>query len=144
MESRRYDASKPQLTWNQLSRGVCAVLGVVHVSLGLSVLLGGVPRFPPPSYSPLLELFNGSIWPYGTWWLVGGLLMFFPRRVIRMLGTVMSTLVSCVWMGLFFVAAITYDNAAFTPVAAYGGYALFNAILSALMWSHREYLDEGS
>lgn len=145
MELRRSGSNaRPQLTWDQLGRGACAVLGVIHVCLGLSVLMGGVERFPPPSYIPLINFSDGITWPYGAWWLIGGLLMFVPRRSIRMLGTVMSTLVSCLWMGLFLTAAIVYDSAALTPVAAYGGYALLNAILSALMWTHREYIDEGA
>jgi hypothetical protein len=33
------------------------------------------------------------------------------------------------WAGLFAVSAVTYENAAATPMVAYGGFALINAAL---------------
>lgn len=132
------------LTWGQLERGMCGLLGTVHTSLGMAILIGGVERFPPPSYEPLLLFSNERSWPYGVFWLAGGLLMFLPPLNLRLLGTALSFLVSCLWMGLFLTATIWYTTAALTPVAAYGGFALFNAVLFALMWIHRGRENEGT
>ena len=114
------------------------------MALGLAILIGGVDRFPHPSYEPLLMLTNERSWPYGITWLLGGTLMFVRSKRVRLLGTVLSFLVACLWMGLFMAATILYTTAALTPVAAYGGFALFNAVLFAMMWMHRGRENEGT
>lgn len=132
------------LTWRQLERGACTLLGFIHCTLGLAVLSGGGQRFPPPNYTPLVEAANGSIWVYGLVWLVGGALMLTPSIPARLIGVGINTLLSNVWAALFAVAAFRDLTASYTPTAAYGGYGLLNAVLFALMIMHLRRKNEGA
>lgn len=125
------------ITWGQLESGCCILLGIVHTMLGVAVLVGGETRFPPPNYTPLLEVANGKVWPYGAVWVAGGLAMIFARGGWRLLGIVIVVVISNLWAGLFFYATLKSPFASYTPTAAYGGYGLLNAALFAVMWTHR-------
>lgn len=125
------------LTWSQLERGCCTLLGIIHCVLGLAVLIGGDDRFPPPNYTPLLNLTNGAVWPYGALWLAGGLTMIVVPGGWRLIGIAVVVFISNLWAGLFFYATLQNPTASYTPTAAYGGYGLLNAALFAVMWTHR-------
>lgn len=69
--------------------------------------------------------------------------MFTSRTKARILGTGVVVIVSSLWAGLFAVAAYNSPEAAYTPIAAYGGYALLNATMFWTMmmrtWNSRNH-----
>lgn len=134
--------SRNHLTWDELGRGVCLLLGFIHVMLGVATIAGGPERFPAPSYTAMLDFAGARVWPYGILWIVGGILMFLRTRPVRMIGVGIVVIISNLWASLFAVAAFQDPDAAYTPVAAYGGYGLINAVLFALMWTHLGLHDE--
>lgn len=132
------------LTWSSIERGACMLLGTIHIALGTAVLVGGPPRFPPPNYTPLVEATNGEVWPYGSAWILGGLIMLIAPGRWRLIGIGIIILISNVWAALFAVGAYVNPTASFTPTVAYGGYGIINACVGALMWMHsrRKHGDE--
>lgn len=124
------------LTWKQLESGACWVLGFIHVMLGMAVWIGGIDRFPPPNYTPLLDFTDGRIWPYAFLWASGGIVMALFQGWWRLLGIGLVLIVTNLWAALFLVAALHNPSASFTPTAAYGGYGLLNGILLWLVWLH--------
>jgi len=125
------------VSWVLMERVFCKALGVIHALLGVAVILGGLARFPPPSYTPLIDVSGGNIWIYGTVWLGGGLVMMFgPSTRIRLVGVGLSVVLSNIWAALFAWAAWSYPNATFTATVAYGGYGLLNTMLFVFMVSH--------
>ncbi|MEO1960874.1 MAG: hypothetical protein ABGW82_07870, partial [Paracoccus sp. (in: a-proteobacteria)] len=72
-----------------MERIVTMYLGVIHLGFGLSVLVGGAIRFPPPTYAPLLDLTGGYVWPYGVLYLSSGILLTQPGGYwVRMSGAI--------------------------------------------------------
>lgn len=131
------DLLHERITWYRAEDLVCRVLGVVHVGLGLAVFSGGAIRFPPPTYTPLLELTNGVVWPYGIFWISAGLIMLSARkRWEQVLGLVCSIFITNLWSVLFAWAAIKYDTAGLTASVAYGGYGLLSGLLLGFMVVH--------
>lgn len=130
------------ITWPQLERWFCYLLGFIHMTLGVAVLVGGTHRFPPPNYSPLLEFTNGRVWPYGVLWISGGAIMILARGGWRLIGIGLVVLISNLWAALFFVATQESALASYTPVAAYGGYGLINAVLFWLTYMHLRWKNE--
>lgn len=118
-------------------RLMARLLGFVHVMIGGAVLHGGTARFPPPSYEALLAFTGGDVRPYGLGWILGGILMIVGKSfAVRVTGMAIIIILSNVWAVLFAVSAYHHPTAAFTPTAAYGGYALLNATLLFLTIIH--------
>lgn len=96
----------------------------VDVSLGVAILVGGVPRFPAPTYTPHLELTDGEVWPWGVSILLAGLLMAVNGWWFNMTGLGVSLL----WMNIFafmFFAALENPQAGSTAPIPYMGFGLF-------------------
>ena len=104
------------------------LMGLVHVCLGVAIVAGGDDRFPPPTYEPLLQWFDGQVWPWGVWTLLAGLMMLLGNQRWLLIG---ATWIAMAWMlcaaALFGVAVVKFDNAGSTAMVAYGGYALIDA-----------------
>lgn len=116
--------------WERVERLLARLLGTIHVTLGIAVLVGGSERFPPPNYEVLLRMTDGVVWPHGSMWILGGSLMVGCKSSWgRATGTLIVIFLSNVWAVLFGVAAYESPNASFTPTVAYGGYALLNSVL---------------
>lgn len=129
--------------YEEVDRILARILGAIHIALGLAVQIGGPERFPHPNYDPLLEVSNGYVWPYGLGWILGGILMVMPCRIqLRYLGMSIIIILSNVWAALFAVAAYEDVEAALTPTAAYGGYALLNGTLLWLTYIHTRKTNE--
>lgn len=125
------------ITWRELERGICLMLGTIHFLLGFVTWVGGEERFPAPGYTPLLNLSSGVVWPYGIAWMTGGLLMILCKTSnLRLVGISIVVMVSNLWAALFCLAAFHDPHAPLTPIAAYGGYGLMNAVLAAIILMH--------
>jgi len=59
----------------------------------------------------------------------------------RLVGIALVVFISNLWAALFLVAAYDDSAAPLTPVAAYGGYGLLNAVLAALIVMHARWED---
>lgn len=132
------------ITWKELERGICLLLGTVHFFLGFVTWVGGEQRFPAPGYTPLLDLSNGITWPYGIAWMLGGAIMLLCKSPFRLVGISIVVLVSNLWAALFAIAAYRDDHAPLTPIIAYGGYGLINAVLAAIIVVMGRYYREGA
>lgn len=124
------------IEWRQFERGICLMLGSVHFLLGFVTLVGGRERFPSPGYTPLLDLSNGVVWPYGLMWMLGGFVMVVAKNNWRLAGVSIVVIIANLWAAMFAIAAFKDPHAPLTPVAAYGGYGLMNAVLAALIVIH--------
>lgn len=120
------------INWYRMERSVCRILGMIHLGLAAAVIVGGNDRFPAPNYNAMLAITNGRAWPYGVVWMIGGLLMLVNSTIWRIVGCGFIVFISCLWAGLFAIAAHQNPHAAYTPIAAYGGYGLLNAVM---MWT---------
>lgn len=126
-----------RITWYKAEDVVCRALGAIHTGLGLAVFIGGAVRFPAPTYTPLLELTSGNVWPYGFFWILAGLVMLAARRRWeQMVGLVCSIFITNLWCVLFAWAAFRYDTAGLTASVAYGGYGMLSSILLGFMVVH--------
>lgn len=129
------------VAWFSVERSVCRLLGVIHLLLAAAVIVGGSKRFPAPNYDAMLRLTDGQAWPYGIFWAAGGLIMMAQSTIWRIVGCALIVFISSLWAGLFAIAAYQTPTAAYTPIAAYGGYALINATMAWLMamrwWERR-------
>lgn len=119
-----------------VERVVCILLGIVHLLLGIATFAGGKQRFPEPGYTALLSLTDGQVWPYGFMWALGGIIMLVAHRGFRLVGIGIIIGISNLWAALFAVSAFQSPSAPFTPIAAYGGYGLLNAVLFSLIVLH--------
>jgi hypothetical protein len=129
------------IAWKSAEQAICRLLGMIHIFLAAAVIIGGNQRFPAPNYDAMLHLTHGHAWPYGIIWLIGGLTMLLNTTMWRIIGCTFIVFVSSLWAGLFAIAAYQTPTAAFTPIAAYSGYALLNATMAWLMgirvWGRR-------
>lgn len=116
-------------------------MGTIHFLLGFVTWVGGEARFPAPAYTPLLDL-AGVAWPYGLLWMIGGTIMIVFKSDYRLVGIAIAVAVSNLWAALFALAAYNVSTAPLTPIVAYGGYGLLNALLFALIVTHRGRADE--
>lgn len=112
-----------------LSQWVTTILIVVNVGLGSVILAGGVDRFAPPSYNPLVDFTHGNTWVWGVWILFSGMLMTTPFRWPNIIGLWLSLFWHVTWMACFVVAVINFPGAASTPIPMYAGTALLSAAL---------------
>lgn len=100
-----------------------------HVGLGIAILVGGISRFPAPTYTPHLELTNGEVWPWGVAILLSSLAMTAHGWWINMIGLGAALL----WMNLFsamFFAAYSDPTSSSTAPIPYMTIAM---IIVALM-----------
>lgn len=102
---------------------VYQALVATNVGLGIAILVGGPERFPFPTYRPLLELSNGSVWPWGLSILLAAVLMCLQGFWVNMAGLGLSLL----WMNMFsvmFFAAYKYETSGSTAPIPYLGLAM--------------------
>ena len=112
-----------------LSQWVTTIVIVVNVGLGSVILAGGVDRFAPPSYNPLVDFTNGRTWIWGVWILFSGMLMTTPFRWPNIVGLWLSVFWHTIWMSCFIVAVVNFPGAASTPIPMYAGLALLSTAL---------------
>lgn len=112
-----------------LSQWITSIMMVVHVCLGLAIILGGPQRFVKPTYQPLIDMVHGNTWIWGAAIITSACLMTVPFRWPIIIGLWLGMSWMAMWMGLFAVSAVSYEEAAATPMVAYGGFALINASL---------------
>lgn len=108
---------------------VTTIIILVNVGLGSMILAGGVDRFAPPSYNPLVDLSGGRTWVWGVWILLSGMLITTPFRWPNIVGLWLSLFWHTIWMACFVVAIINFDNAVSTPIPMYAGMALISTAL---------------
>jgi len=102
---------------------------MVNIGLGTSVLVGGQDRFTFPTYQPLITYSFGHIWLWGVAILIAAFLMATPFRWFNIVGLWISMCWHIVWMAAFTSALLRYEDAAATPIPAYGGLAMISAAL---------------
>lgn len=112
-----------------LSQWVTTIMMMVHTGLGLAIILGGPHRFVKPTYEPLIVFVGGETWVWGAVIIASAVLMGVPFRWPIITGLWLGMCWMSLWMALFAVSAVNYENAAATPMVAYGGFALINAAL---------------
>jgi hypothetical protein len=112
-----------------LSAWITSIMGMVHLGLGLAIIIGGKQRFIRPSYQPLIDMVNGETWLWGVAIIVSAMLMVTPFRWPIIAGLWLGMFWMIMWMSLFAYSTVMYENAASTPMVAYGGFALINAAL---------------
>lgn len=128
MEALKYFA-KGFWVEKHLAQWFTTILIMVNIGLGTAVLAGGVDRFTPPSYSPLIDYTKGNVWIWGLWIGLAALLMSVPFRWPNIIGLWLSAFWHIIWMACFTIAAVNYAGAAATPIPVYGGLAMFSAAL---------------
>jgi hypothetical protein len=112
-----------------LSQWITSIMIVVHACLGAVVIIGGEQRFVKPTYQPLIDMVHGETWIWGATIILSAIFMGVPFRWPIIFGLWLGMSWMAFWAGLFAVSAVTYENAAATPMVAYGGFALINAAL---------------
>lgn len=114
-----------------LAQWVTTIVIMVHISLGIAVIAGGLARFTLPSYEPLIFYSGGHVWIWGVWIMVSAILISTPFRWPNILGLWIGLVWHIIWMTCFTIAAVRYETAAATPVPMYGGMAMISAALLA-------------
>lgn len=112
-------------------------LGIIHLTIGVSILAASIDRFVSASFRPLLDFTDGVMWPYGLAYVLCGGVMTLGDGLLQRLGLMIGVLVNNVFAALFLVATIQYHDAAPTGIAAYGGYAALDAAVLALLINQR-------
>ena len=112
-----------------LAQWITSIMMAINLGLGTAIIVGGVDRFPPPSYEPLITYSNGNTWIWGVWIAFAALLMTFPFRWPSIAGLWLSMVWHIIWMACFTISAVNYENSAATPIPVYGGLAMFSAAL---------------
>jgi len=127
----KYDKffSSDRWTREHIAGWITVSLALVNIGLGNTIIVGGVPRFPLPSYSTLLDYSGGRPWMWGLIIIFAGILMSLPFRWLNIVGLWISMTWHMTWMAAFMIAVIHYPDAAATPIEAYGGFALISAAL---------------
>lgn len=133
------DATRCPVGWSTVERLMCAAMSVVNMGFAVSILVGGVIRFPPPTYEPLLQATGGHVWPYGLLYLVSGLLLapVVSSFWFRLLGAALGVVANSAFTALFLVAVLKFPDAGATAWWAYLVFSTANASLGAIMWTHR-------
>jgi hypothetical protein len=112
-----------------LSQWVTTIMIMINAGLGFVILSGGVERFAPPSYNPLVDFTHGRTWIWGLWILISGMLIATPFRWPSIAGLWLGLVWHVIWMSCFIVAVINFPGAASTPIPVYGGLALLSTAL---------------
>ncbi len=111
-------------------------MAVCHGGLAVAVLVGGVPRFPPPTYQSLLDMTNGVIWPWGVALMASSVMMCSRFVIVDMLGILIGMFCMASW-SIAFAVALQYPQAGATAFVAYA--ALFGINFSLLAQRCIEY-----
>jgi len=112
-----------------LGQWVTIIMIMAQVGLAMAVFGGGIARFSIPSYEPLIDFTNVQVWIWGVWIMFSALLMSAPFRRANILGLFLGMCWFWVWMAAFAVATFNYEEAAATPVPAYGALAMISVAL---------------
>lgn len=112
-----------------LAQWITLIMVLVNLGLSVSIIYGGVSRFPPPSYLPLIEYTGSNVWIWGVFIGIAAIFMLCYNRIVSIIGLWMSMFWHILWMAAFIIAAINYENSALTPIPAYCGFALISATL---------------
>lgn len=112
-----------------LSQWITSIMMLVHGFLGAAVIIGGQQRFVKPTYQPLIDMVHGETWIWGVVIIISSVFMGVPFRWPIIFGLWLGMSWMIMWMTLFAVSTVSYENAAATPMVAYGGFALINAAL---------------
>jgi len=110
-----------------LVQWVTTVLIMVNLGLGTAIIVGGVERFSPPSYNPLIAYSHGHTWIWGVWIALAGILMAAPFKWVNIIGLWLAMFWNMIWQACFIIAVVHYEGAAVTPIPVYGGFALITA-----------------
>jgi hypothetical protein len=105
------------------------IMTALHGGLGVAVIVGGVQRFSPPTYSPLVDLVDGHTWVWGVWIMASAGLMMVPHRWPQMIGLWVGMLWHWLWCVMFAKAVVLYPDAGATAGLAYGAFAMICAAL---------------
>lgn len=115
-----------------LAQWITIIMIMIHIGLGTAIITGGIERFSPPSYNPLVDYTFGHVWLWGIWIIAAAMLMSAPFRRVNIIGLWVAMAWHFVWMSAFTIAALHYSTAAVTPIPIYGGMAMFcTALLTA-------------
>lgn len=117
-----------------MERIASAYMGVINLGFAICILAGGVTRFLTPTYRPLLQLTDGSVWPYGVLYLTSGLLLMAGWHLVRIIGAAFGILAHSSFSALFLVAVIQFPQAGATAWWAYLAFASQSAALATLGW----------
>ncbi|MEO6627862.1 MAG: hypothetical protein ABIP03_04770 [Aquihabitans sp.] len=99
------------------------ILGLTSMVVGLSIILGGKPRFMSISYDAALSA-PGAPWSWGAWALLGGGLITIGSVAKRPRTIVFGAWISACWAflfaGSFVIVFLREPNSAGTPMYVYG------------------------
>lgn len=124
--------------WETVERIASAYLGILHAGFATVILWGGVVRFPPPTYAPLLSATNGQVWPYALLFGLSAACLLLGRGwKARAVGALLGVLANSTFSALFLVAVFMFSDAAATAWWAYFSLASLSGCLMALIWTHR-------
>lgn len=112
-----------------LSPWMTTILIMIHIGLGTAIIAGGQDRFSGASYVPLSDYTQGQVWIWGVWICFTAFLIGSPFRWLNICGLWLGMFWHLIWMSCFTIAALSYENAAATPIPVYGGLALICAAL---------------
>lgn len=115
------------------------VVAVGHVALGVSILIGGIARFPYPTYQPMLDLTRGAVWPWGAVIITSGVAMLIPHRVLNLAGLGVGFCWFNLFSAMFAVALWKYDESGSTaPVPYFILGAIHVALLTLKIAEYRD------
>lgn len=112
-----------------LGQWITTIVIMIHISLSIAIFVGGVDRFSPPSYNPLIDFTFNNTWIWGVWIMASAVLTSAPFRWPSIIGWWLGMMWHIVWMASFTTAVMRYDTAAATPIPMYGGMAMICAAL---------------
>ena len=108
---------------------VTSIVILIDMGLGTAIVAGGVERFSPPSYNPLIAYSHGQTWIWGLWIAGAAILITVPFRWVTITGLWFGMFWCMIWQGCFIIAAGNSGGAPTTPIPVYGGLALLHAAL---------------
>lgn len=112
-----------------LAQWITTIMIMVHVSLGMVIIAGGVQRFSRPSYRPLIDYVDGQVWIWACVIFSSAILMSSPFRWPNIIGLWVGMGWHICWFSCFTVAALRYPDAVATAIPAYAGFAMICAAL---------------
>jgi hypothetical protein len=125
------------LDWRSVERFAAVHLGIIHLGLGLTILAGGIARFPAPTYTPLLIIDGGRVWPYGLMFMVSATLLILPGTRINFWGHWLGLVFMDAFAAIFLAAVIQDRHAGATAWWAYFSFGTIHGFNIALMLVRR-------